>query len=372
MKKKIVGIFVCMLLIATAVLPVSGTVLMKRTSISTSFGGILYVGGSGPGNYSTIQEAIDDASDGDTVFVYDDSSPYYENLIVDKSIELIGENKQITVIDGDRKDDVVHIIADFVKISGFTIRYSSSHSDNGAGVRIDNSDNCIITDCKISQNGEYGVLIWNSYNCLISGNTISRAKIGILIEFEIVPPQVSYKCVIEENIINDTLWGIYVVRNRDVVKILNNIIVDNSCNGINTWNIYNSIEIKGNIISRNRVGVENSAHPQYRTHYITISENVISSNSMYGVLIQYSGHTIIYKNNFENNSVNAYFELHNLRFFGTNKWFFLLKGNYWDDWTGSGSKIIHGEILLTIGNLWSTVIPWKNYDRFPVQEPYNI
>jgi len=55
--------------------------------------GWLYVGGSGPGNYTTIQSAIDAANPGDTVFVYDDSSPYYENIIIDKTISLIGENK---------------------------------------------------------------------------------------------------------------------------------------------------------------------------------------------------------------------------------------------------------------------------------------
>ena len=89
--KKIVGIFICMLLIAT-VLPVSGNALMERTSISTSFGNTLYVGGSGSGNYTSIQEAIDETEDGDTVFVYDDSSPYYEIIFVgdDKSIKLMG------------------------------------------------------------------------------------------------------------------------------------------------------------------------------------------------------------------------------------------------------------------------------------------
>ncbi|GAH12836.1 unnamed protein product, partial [marine sediment metagenome] len=60
----------------------------------------LYVGGSGAGNYTKIQDAIDDANDGDTVFVFDDSSPYYENVMVDKSISLIGENKETTIIDG--------------------------------------------------------------------------------------------------------------------------------------------------------------------------------------------------------------------------------------------------------------------------------
>jgi hypothetical protein len=49
---------------------------------------ILYVDGSGLGNYTKIQDAIDDSSDEDTLFVYDDLSPYYENLIIDKQIHL--------------------------------------------------------------------------------------------------------------------------------------------------------------------------------------------------------------------------------------------------------------------------------------------
>ena len=60
----------------------------------------MYVGGSGPGNYTRIQSAIDYAFDGDTVFVYDDSSPYYENIEVKKSVYLIGENKDTTIING--------------------------------------------------------------------------------------------------------------------------------------------------------------------------------------------------------------------------------------------------------------------------------
>ena len=52
--KKIIGIFVCMLLIAT-VLPVSGIVMLEKTFNPTSYENTLYVGGSDPGNYSTIQ-----------------------------------------------------------------------------------------------------------------------------------------------------------------------------------------------------------------------------------------------------------------------------------------------------------------------------
>ena len=51
-------------------------------------GKTLYVGGDGPGNYSAIQNAINDANIGDTIFVY--SGVYFENIVVDISITLIG------------------------------------------------------------------------------------------------------------------------------------------------------------------------------------------------------------------------------------------------------------------------------------------
>ena len=84
---------------------------------------ILYVGGGGQGNYSNIQDAIDNASNGDTVFVY--NGTYYENIIVDVSISLIGEEKNKTIIDSAQNEIVVTIIADDVSISGFTITNST-------------------------------------------------------------------------------------------------------------------------------------------------------------------------------------------------------------------------------------------------------
>ncbi|HDN50977.1 MAG TPA: hypothetical protein ENG06_04290, partial [Thermoplasmatales archaeon] len=43
-------------------------------------GNTWYVGGSGPNNYTKIQDAIDNASDGDTVFVF--NGIYYENVLI--------------------------------------------------------------------------------------------------------------------------------------------------------------------------------------------------------------------------------------------------------------------------------------------------
>ena len=83
--------------------------------------GVLYVGGGGSGNYTVIQDAIENASNGDTVFVYDDSSPYYENIVVDKPIQLIGEDKQSTIIDGGGSGHTIRITSNNSVIRDFSI-----------------------------------------------------------------------------------------------------------------------------------------------------------------------------------------------------------------------------------------------------------
>ncbi|MBE3136035.1 MAG: hypothetical protein IMZ43_01355 [Thermoplasmata archaeon] len=60
---------VILLFVGTCIIP-SNAHDTEKPSQSTSRGNWLYVGGSGPGNYSTIQDAIDNASDSDTVYIY--------------------------------------------------------------------------------------------------------------------------------------------------------------------------------------------------------------------------------------------------------------------------------------------------------------
>jgi len=60
------------------------------------------VPGSGPGNpaedYTSIQDAIDAASAGDTIYIY--SGTYYEQVLVTKFLNLEGEDKETTIIQG--------------------------------------------------------------------------------------------------------------------------------------------------------------------------------------------------------------------------------------------------------------------------------
>jgi nitrous oxidase accessory protein NosD len=87
------------------------------------FGGTIYVDDDytveDATHKMTIQAAVDAANFGDTVFVY--SGNYAENVFIDKTINLTGEEKNDTVINGGLNADSVTIFASWVNVSGFTI-----------------------------------------------------------------------------------------------------------------------------------------------------------------------------------------------------------------------------------------------------------
>jgi len=93
------ALFGLILYLGVAVAPLIPAITITSTT-SLSNGDTLYVGGTGPGNYSTIQDAIDAANTGDTVFVFNGTytgEVGYYGVYVDKSINLVGENKYTTI-----------------------------------------------------------------------------------------------------------------------------------------------------------------------------------------------------------------------------------------------------------------------------------
>ena len=156
---------------------------------------IIYV----PTDYPTIQEAINSATEGDTIFVLSGRT-YYENLVVNKTVSLIGENRETTIIDGNRTKNVIYITVDNASIRGFTIKRSGTFPGN-SGVSLDHSSgsdishniitnnydgisfyyssNNMISDNTISSNSYNGVSFYYSSNNMISGNTIKNNNSGM-------------------------------------------------------------------------------------------------------------------------------------------------------------------------------------------------
>ena len=158
--KKIIGLLVCMLLIGTT-LTVSGTVSEKINPTPLVSGNTLYVGGSGPNNYTKIQDAIDNSSHGDTVFVY--NGTYIENVKINKSIRLIGEDKNTTYVYGNTThwDKIFKLTTGNIEIKGFTVQNGTA----GILVWADQEyiENIHISECDIINNkDEYGGLCLRS------------------------------------------------------------------------------------------------------------------------------------------------------------------------------------------------------------------
>jgi parallel beta-helix repeat protein len=187
---------------------------VKKSTILISDGNTLYVGGSGPGNYTKIQDAIDNSTDNNTVFVFDESSPYFENVVVDKSINLFGENKNTTIIDAEDSGSVLLIHSNYVNISGFTIQ-NSGHINYASGIWISSKNNKIF-DNNIYSNSGNGIYIRNKNN-LIFNNTFSwNSRYGIILSY------CSNNKIINNSFFND---GLFVLDSN------NNIVKNNKVNG---------------------------------------------------------------------------------------------------------------------------------------------
>jgi len=131
-----------------------------------------------PEDYPTIQEAIDAATLGNTIFVAPSSRPYFENVHLENKhdLKLIGEDRSTTIIDGrfgtDRNVVSIDKESDNVTISGFTIK----NGDRG-GIFLGGSGNTI-TNNIITSNRDYGIHV-EAENNNITKNIISNNEIGV-------------------------------------------------------------------------------------------------------------------------------------------------------------------------------------------------
>ncbi len=239
------------------------------------------VGGLGDGNYSSINEAINNSNNGDIIYVYDDSSPYNESILINKSISLIGEDKTTTIIDGINENSVITIKADNVHIMGFTIKNSKEGLFN-AGVILDNVEDVNVTENIICNNVNCGIYVINSSSSLyIYNNDILYNGYGICVKN-------SLNNIIVNNNIEENLNGVYLIDS------MNNIITQN--NFTNKWTglqveYSNSNLISDNVFLKNADGVY-----LYKSFNNSIYQNIINNNYWFGVWLSNSSDNLINSN----------------------------------------------------------------------------
>ena len=299
-----------------------------------------------PDDYATIEWAIGNATNGDTIYVK--SGIYSVNrdtgypLRINKPLSLIGENSNNTTIIGGSNGEhgsgavTISVESDNVTISGFTIKSydfpTSAWAYSGISIGADycriignNIVNCatgirgggsfsVISNNSITDNFEYGLQIGggNFTNITISGNNLDSNENYFDAD----------NSVIFGNNITNSWWGIFINSN---CAIYGNNITGNTNYGIS-------------MVSNN-----------------TVFENYIANNS---IGIRAGNHNTVYNNNFINNTQQI-----NITSNNTNSWDNGTAGNYWSNYNGTDND------KDGIGDT-PYIIDANNQDRCPLVEPY--
>jgi parallel beta-helix repeat protein len=273
------------------------------------------VAGVGLGNpsedFTSIQDAINAANPGDTIFVY--NGTYYENVVVYKQINLTGEDSETTIIDSKGVGDVVHIYANWVNITGLQMINSSN---SGSGIYLQSSDYCKIDNCKCMYN-EFDIYLdylsnnniiidnicfpyWGSINLDSSPNNQILNNTGFIQLSSSSNNTISY---------NNGRISLYLsngnkIEGNDIWEIRlsyssYNIIKNNNCKpgsyGIYLYDSSNN-NIENNNFSRSGYGIQLEGPGYGSSDYNRILNNTCNFNDHYGISLFPASYNIISNN----------------------------------------------------------------------------
>jgi len=181
---------------------------------------------------------------------------YYEHLVIEKSIQLMGENKERTIIDGNGSSFVVTLTADYSMISGFTI-INSQKKFPFAGIYVASDFNTISNT--ILTDNYYGMQLgYSSNDNLIVNNSIfHNRQCGIY--FNHASNNRLIGNVVSDHPVNG--FGLYEFSNNNV--IMNNTFSLNQHTGINIRESYQN-QVIGNSFDQDEVGLHTPS-PEYQT-----------------------------------------------------------------------------------------------------------
>ena len=279
--------------------------------------------------WDSIQEGINDAEDGDIVYVF--AGTYPENIFISKSITLLGEG---SIIDG-QNFYTVTVLADNVKIENMYIIHGEK-----AGLYIGNYSYTTIENCRIYENSRYGIFAFSSngnkfLNCSIYNNQKGGAHFVSSVQNSILNAEIyggDWGVVFQDcsdcNIENSSLFN---HENKSINISYSDEITIKNCNIYGSFcgirlRASQNVLIEGCTIRENVVGIHIDGSSSN-----TIANCNILENIGYGIYAgEYDGmpsqNNVIHHNNIMENGNNAYDE-------GSNAWNSHI-GNYWDDYIG--------------------------------------
>jgi nitrous oxidase accessory protein len=253
-----------------------------------------------PDDFPTIQEAVNAADVGDTIFVK--RGTYVENPIVNKSVSLVGENRDATVADVTAG---LKVESDSVAITGFTIY------DGWQGITV-SANNSKISGNKIT-NSQYGIVLLSSQNSTITENIFQSVGLSAAIQLSY-----SNNNLIKNNYIELCTEGIQLRAGSS-----NNVVAENI--------ITNCQDVAVRLLA------EYSPPRWYNPDENKIMRNNIS-NSGCGTSVYGSSNNIISNNDYVNNTIQ----------FSANEDYYLTWGgshstntidrNYWSNYNGTDAN----------------------------------
>jgi len=297
MNRKIMcmGIVSMFILLSLTTLSVSAI----ETEITTKTGKTIYVDDDwedDPDNHkwNTIQEGIDDAKDGDTVYVY--SGTYEENIdIKHKSSNLIGETEEYPLIKGSLSLSKCKTS----KVEGFKFHYEGTNYC----ITLSESQDCKFINNIVETDGEdaievesMGLISEKSLRNVISGNTITDKSQY----HSIISIRLGYKSG-STTVSNNKITGGSIIIFSSDNRILNNNLIDcsdSSAIGVykgltsveNNWIYENTIEIPSYYVVGIDIGSDNNKI--YDNTILCVGEDEYS----HGILIGYCNENEVYKN----------------------------------------------------------------------------
>ncbi|PXF61207.1 MAG: hypothetical protein C4B59_05520 [Candidatus Methanogaster sp.] len=263
------GSMTCVRLVAAALV-----VVLAAAGVAAGAEWDVYPGGS-------IQDAIDGAGPGDTIYVHDGA--YVENVCVDKRVTLIGDGADVvTVLAADAKDHVFEVTADWVNISGFAVSGTTGYWTGV--IRLNNADHCNISENNCSNN-RYGIFLHSSsYNTLINNTANSNIVDGISLYHSS-----NYNALTENNCSNNRC-GICIDSSSY------NTLTNHNANSNDNEGIYLSSSgnnrLTGNNVSNNGVGISLGGSSNNK-----LTNNTANSNNYNGIYLSSSSHNTITENN---------------------------------------------------------------------------
>jgi parallel beta-helix repeat protein len=349
-----------------------------------------------PDNYPSIQEAINHASPGETIYVK--TGVYQEHIVIEKDdLKISGEDKYKTILDGQKKGTGVYVKANGVFFEGFTIR-NSGYNFTDSGVYIDHSLNAHISGNNIIDNN-LGIYLYASSNIVLRNNNMftNRYNFGVygdnLQEYihdidasNIVDgkpliywvnqtnrqPPVNAGYIAIVNSTNITLQDLTLSRNWHAVLFaystnsnIKNVTATRNMDCIWLLNC-SACSVTDSTISDNNWGgiaiVDSSACSVYG--------NNINNNVKYGILLSDSSHNSFYHNNFINNTSQVW-----LFGFNSNIWDdgYSRGGNFWSNYECTDEKSGLGQNQTGNDGICDLpfIIDSNNTDRYPLTTPWS-